>query len=676
MNANKLNVNSDRRRAPTYMPLVLMSMIAFATQVQVWAQTPLECAEIKRIVPPEGPEIPDNVRQTWLAEIQRLKMRAGGELNAQIDTDVAVLLKACEYAIEFQELYRGEKDFPKVDRLLKLADERIDELEAGKSSWRTEAGLTVRGFTSKVDGSAQPVGLVVPDEAAQSDKPLPLYVWLHGRGDKTTDLHFICERLDKVGQIAPDNAIVIHPFGRQCIGYKSTGEIDVLEAIDFACENYNVDQRRIVLMGFSMGGAGVWHLAAHYGERFVAASPGAGFAETARYRKLTPDRYPAEYVQKLWSVYDVPGYVRNLFNLPVVAYSGENDKQIQAARVMEEAYAAEGRELTHLIGPGMEHKYHPDTLAEILRRMATFAEKGQPESPNEIFIQAPHLRYGSRAWLTIDGNFNQYSDTRAEATRGGRGWIVKTKNVSRLAVDTRHAEAPQGKTLWIDRQGVDIQPNSVNLLMRSEDGTWSRAADYPKLRKHPKLSGPIDDAFLAPFLVVVPSGKSSSAKIDQWVSCELALFQLRWRSLFRGQLRIKSDADVTAEDLKQYHLILWGTPESNQWIRKLMTLSGAGGLPLQWSEDKLTAIGKSYASATHVPVVIYPNPMNPEHYVVLNSGPTFRPAHDVTNSLQNPHLPDWAVISVEEAPSAERPGKIVQAGFFDDLWQFDQRLTW
>ena len=76
----------------------------------------------------------------------------------------------------------------------------------------------------------------------------------------------------------------------------------------------------------------------HYADRWTALSPGAGFAETARYNRLTPDKFPPWYEQQLWGAYDVPGYVRNLFNPAVVAYSGEKDKQIQAARVMEEAF--------------------------------------------------------------------------------------------------------------------------------------------------------------------------------------------------------------------------------------------------------------------------------------------------------------------------------------------------
>ena len=102
-------------------------------------------------------------------------------------------------------------------------------------------------------------------------------------------------------------------------------------------------------------------------------SPGAGFAETAQYQKLKPEQYPPWYEQKLWGLYDVPDYVLNLFNIPVVAYSGELDKQIQSARIMEEAYRREGRELTHLIGPGVAHKYNPETLAELMKRFDQFA---------------------------------------------------------------------------------------------------------------------------------------------------------------------------------------------------------------------------------------------------------------------------------------------------------------
>jgi hypothetical protein len=56
-------------------------------------------------------------------------------------------------------------------------------------------------------------------------------------------------------------------------------------------------------------------------------------------------------------------------------------------------------------------------------------------------------------------------------------------------------------------------------------------------------------------------------------------------------------------------------------------------------------------------------------YVVLNSGVTFREAHDRTNSLQNPKLPDWAVIDLSQPPDAATPGRIAAADFFDEEWK-------
>jgi hypothetical protein len=98
----------------------------------------------------------------------------------------------------------------------------------------------------------------------------------------------------------------------------------------------------------------------------------------------------------------------------------------------------------------------------------------------------------------------------------------------------------------------------------------------------------------------------------------------------------------------------------------------AARLPLAWDKTSLKMAGKSYDSAGHVPAMIYPNPLNPERYLVVNSGPTFREAHDATNSQQTPKLPEWAVIDLSEPPDNRQPGRIAAAGFFDESWRLDR----
>ena len=78
---------------------------------------------------------------------------------------------------------------------------------------------------------------------------------------------------------------------------------------------------------------------------------------------------------------------------------------------------------------------------------------------------------------------------------------------------------------------------------------------------------------------------------------------------------------------------------------------------------------RTFEAAHHVPALIYPNPMNPARYVVLNSGFTFREYDYLNNARQVPKLPDWAVIDINTPPSSRWPGKIVEAGFFGERWE-------
>jgi len=386
---------------------------------------------IPRLLPPEGIEIPPEVRQRLEGRLAATRERLEQIEDRVYKADIEVFTKAVELALHHIEFY-NEKDFAKADWALDVANDRLESLASRKAPWERTSGLVVQGYRSEIDSSAQPYGLVIPEDHDYG-KATPLYVWLHGRGDKHTDLHFLHERAHKVGQIVPPEAIVLHPFGRHCVGWKHAGEVDVLEAIASVKRRYKIDADRVVLIGFSMGGAGAWHLGAHYAENWVAVSPGAGFAETARYQKLSPDKFPPPFEQKLWGLYDVPGYVRNLFNTNVIAYSGENDKQIQAARVMEEAYAAEGRTLMHLIGPGVEHKYEPRALEDLLRRVEDFVKEGRKSSPRKVTWQSQTLAYARMHWVRVLSLEEHWQDARVDAEIvGPKELNVITKNVTKL----------------------------------------------------------------------------------------------------------------------------------------------------------------------------------------------------------------------------------------------------
>ena len=92
------------------------------------------------------------------------------------------------------------------------------------------------------------------------------------------------------------------------------------------------------------------------------------------------------------------------------------------------------------------------------------------------------------------------------------------------------------------------------------------------------------------------------------------------------------------------NLVLWGDPSSNKVLAKI-----ADKLPITLGRAKACRVGdKTYDASHHVPVLIYPNPLNPKKYVVLNSGFTFREYDYLNNARQVPKLPDWAVVDVSQ----------------------------
>jgi predicted esterase len=650
----------------TTLPLLLVNAILFCGGLR--ADEPW--TPIARQLPPPGIELSaEDARE--LAEqldrtterLQRYLAGADGSVR-ELAVDVEVYLKAVRFALEEGEFFRRQ-DIDAARRQLAAANERLAALESGHADWTTRRGLVVRGYRSQVDDSVQPYGLVIPEQL-DLERPVPLYVWLHGRGDTLADLQFIADREKNRGQIQVDDAIVLHPFGRSCLGWKSTAEIDVLEAIESVSRRYPIDPNRVVLMGFSMGGAGAWHIGAHYTDRFAAVHAGAGFVDVKRYQHLKPENLPPQIVQTMWGVYDVPGYVRNLFNVPVVAYSGELDKQKDAADYMGEMFAAEGRELVHLIGPGMGHKYDPAVLNQVLERLKAAAAAGRNAASDTVSLQTRTLRYNRLHWVEALRLAKHWEDSRIDVHIADDGTLqVTTKNVTALKLSPPRQPA----RLVIDGEPVTIDSFPAELVRR--EGRWQAGEMLAttELHKGPGLQGPIDDVLLEPFLVVLPTGKSSP-EVERWVNFELDHFRRRWKNVYRGTLREVRDVDVSPADLERFHLICWGDAESNSILRKVATR-----LPLGWRDGYLVGGSLRLKADRYLPLVIAPNPLNPAKYLVANSGPTHREVHDRTNSLQNPQLGDWAIVDVTQRPDDNTPGKIVAAGVFDEQWQMPGEVS-
>ena len=599
--------------------------------------------------------------------------------------DVEIFHQAALAIAEHQEFFlkdSGESTLNVLDRGLL----RAKFAAAGESPWTQAIGHSVpRGYRSRIDGSVQPYAVTLPPGYGKDPtRRWRVDVVLHGRDSTLTEVKFLQANSDKAAA-ANQPFVRIDIFGRGNNAYRWAGEMDVLEAIDAFSNSEQLagrdrlpDPGKVVLRGFSMGGAGTWHLGLHRPDRWCCIGPGAGFTTTRGYIKNLPDQLPP-HQEACLRIYDAVDYAANAFNVHVVAYSGAKDPQMQAAVNIEQRLKKLDIDMTHLVAPELEHKFPPEWQAKAEEHYRQHADHGRDDYPRQVRFTTYTMKYASCAWLEIMGLGRHYQEASVHGDRHEGGFDLTTKNVRAL-----HLTLPEGATqlqqVVIDEQKLQVKPwtradGSTHLYLQKTADGWRGVLPqklFTERQQRPQkitgLQGPIDDAFTDGFLCIRGTGKPWHVETQRYADRNLKRFQAEWSKYFRGQLPIKDDQDVTNEDIATKHLILFGDPASNALIAQVND-----GLSLGWTKDEVTFAGAKYAADSHVPVLIKPNPLNASRYVVLNSGHTFHAADfQGTNALLYPRLGDWAILKLAPTPKDALGVEVQAAGLFDEYWKLSK----
>ena len=155
----------------------------------------------------------------------------------------------------------------------------------------------------EADGKDQEYRVYIPT-AYDGGDATPLVIALHGLGSGTM---YMMEYNNLVEEAERHGFLVATPMGynergwygargegndfnrrREDPGPENLGalsEQDVLNVLAIMREDYNVDERRIYLIGQSMGGGGTWHLGTKYPDIWAALAPLAPAASS-----MSPDR--------------------------------------------------------------------------------------------------------------------------------------------------------------------------------------------------------------------------------------------------------------------------------------------------------------------------------------------------------------------------------------------------
>ncbi len=109
--------------------------------------------------------------------------------------------------------------------------------------------------------------------------PLPLLIFLHGSGERGTDLELLkCHSVPKLAD-APEfdlPAIVVCPQINSQTDIWSYNLDKLAHFVKELIDRYPVDPNRVSLTGISIGGYGTWEAATRYPELFAAIAPVCG----------------------------------------------------------------------------------------------------------------------------------------------------------------------------------------------------------------------------------------------------------------------------------------------------------------------------------------------------------------------------------------------------------------
>ena len=594
-------------------------------------------------------------------------------------SDAAIFAKGLTWALKYDREFTPA-DVNLMEQAVRRGTERHVASIDNQSPWTARRGKLGLGYVSKVDGSVQPYGLVVP-KSYDPAKAIRLDVVLHGstRPVGLSELRFTARFDEGDGEnlSPPDQPFVeLHPLGRVENCYRWAGETDVFEAIDDVCRRYNIDRHRIVLRGMSMGASGTWHLGLKHPDRFIALGPYCGYVDTHQFSETPLPNFVKvgvlpEHQELGLHMLDSIDYAANTGVVPAIACMGEKDIFFSAHVIMGEAMRREGLTMTNLISPGTGHVIDPVTQAEQLRLIAEQVSVA-PRRPRKLRFVTWTLKYNRCHWLEVLQLDRHYARAEFSAKLvDGVLTIDEPLNINSFAILGHELpEQPQWLRIGASKTELPLPNGRVELARR--DGEWQMldAVNPASLSgKQPGLQGPIDDAFTSPFLCVRGTGQPWNTAAHEYAIASLQRFETEWHHYFRGVLPVKDDTAVTAEDLRTRNLILFGDPGSNSLIAKALPQ-----LPLAWSKASLRIAGHDYTSANHVPALIAPNllPGATGKYIVLNSGHTFRESELAKlNYLLFPRWGDWAVLQLAPANSKSEPldDNVLRAGYFNEQWQ-------
>lgn len=496
------------------------------------------------------------------------------------------------------------------------------EQKAARPSFPS-AGIMSLTYKSPVDGSLQPLLAKVP-RGYTPERQWPLLVTLHGAGAGP----LLATEVDSMVQIAPS--------GRGSIQSSGIGARDVWDCIALARKLFSIDSDRMYLCGFSMGATAVFDLAFHTPDLWAACVPVCG----------------------AWDDMDM---VANARHLPFWIHSGRHDTIVPPHAVKAvfdragELGLSEWRYTEH---PDMEHDFSIN-WEEVEQWLLA---QRRVTHPREVCFRTRTLQSSRAYWVEILAVRDYGRPAFIEARLDGQTITVRAENVANYALWLNSGLIDTTRPVRISEAGRQVLSDRLE-----EDGCFRRDAPAGGICKRPGLSGPLWDIYSRPCILIYGTGSDDVSPVEAARRCAESFTSPAWMN--KVTFRIVADVDVSEADLRDHNVVLFGNAELNSVLARLDER-----LPVRMAGTSVRAGCREFSVPRGGYVLIYPNPLNPEHYVAVFAGNT-ADAIDCFAVIwpDFPSVPRDVDFGVFQLPSDSGAVKWLCKGLFDTRWDWPSR---
>ncbi len=522
-------------------------------------------------------------------------------------------------------------------------------LEADANAWTKQRGAIEWAYRSEVDGSGQPFTLRIPDSYTP-ERAWPLVVNMHGAGGTHGSRWGEAQR-------EPVFELFVNGRGRTG-GYIELSEVDVLEATDYVRRHWRIAEDEIHLTGGSMGGYGTFTLGARHPDRWATAVPWAGSAA----------HLPTE----------------NMLNLPTYALHSDDDYvvPVSGARAGVQglndaggaAILAETTGLGHQFGRWSEGRAAMRAWREGRRR-------GAVESVQRVIYTGTDELARGAYWARVEEWGPSGKPARIDARfDAGNALHVKMENarVIKIALDQSPADLDWPMVVAVNAKPIArFEPPLPKTVFVVDDEEAVRVVtelpDEASFRLH--FPGGATALYHGEPLMIV-YGTQGLAEVTARLKAMAEALSRRSRFapgtsesgplMMFGGLPVKTDDEVTGEDLEKANVILLGSAAENSVAARI-----AGRLPVEVN-DKVGVLrasdGQKWGWDGRGFGLLHFNPEHPQRlvYWVAASDASLYDANGVLvalNASREP-APDFAV--------ADREGRLVAARRMDSRWKWER----